>query len=194
MLVLLLIGSGCINTECTPGNLSVNETPATILYYKNGNLSIPINVLQIEVKDPGNFTANVTSVITILLGDQRTGVLLENGWNITSVSGVNDKHDPNRTHIEVEFRKEGLSFFIGVDENERRTLEGRCGAKQWVTDRISGPLPEDYHQWKWFDEGSLITYYVIDERNERVVMIYNKTTIFYLYPSYAIIDMTGILD
>ncbi len=26
---------------------------------------------------------------------------------------------------------------------------------------------------------------VIDRNNERVLMVYNKTTIFYLYPSYG---------
>lgn len=81
----------------------MNETPATILYYENANLSLPVNISQIEVLDPGNLTANVTSVITILLSDPRTGVLLENGWNITAVSGDTEDHDPNRTYAEVDF-------------------------------------------------------------------------------------------
>jgi len=38
------------------------------------------------------------------------------------------------------------------------------------------------------------TYHVFDERNKRLAMIYNDTTIFYLYPSYSIINMEGILD
>lgn len=183
MLALLVIGAGCTDTEGSPNNLPVDENPSVILYYENANLSIPIDVSQIEVRDPGNFTANITSVITTLLNDQRTGLLLENGWKIASVSAATDEHDPNRTYTDVEFEKEGLSFFIMVDEAANKTLEGRCGAKWWVTESISGPLPEDYHQWKYFDENSLITYFVIDQKNEREVMVYNKTTIFYLYPS-----------
>jgi len=37
-------------------------------------------------------------------------------------------------------------------------------------------------------------WHAFDARNERVVIIYNSTTIFYLYPSYSIINMEGILD
>jgi hypothetical protein len=191
VLILLVIGSGCIDTEDTPANLPANETPAIILYYESANFSVPVNVSQIEVRDPRNFTANLTAVITILLDDPRNGILLENGWNITSVAGVTDEHDPDRTYTEVEFEKEGLSFFIGVDEMANRTLEGRCGAGWWISGSISGPLPEDYHQ---ATDKSTVTTHVFDSKNERLAMIYNKTTIFYLYPSYAIINTEGLND
>jgi len=178
VLVLLLIGSGC--TKSTIGELSVNETPAMILYYENANMSLPVNISQIEVRDPGNFTANVTSVITILFSDPRTGVLLENGWNITAVSGDADDHDPNRTYAEVEFKKEGLSFYIVVDDKTGRTLEGRCGAEWWISGSISGPLPQDYHQ---ADDKSSGNVWVFDQKNRRVIMVYNQTTILFLSPS-----------
>ncbi|MFA5396309.1 MAG: hypothetical protein WC346_09910 [Methanogenium sp.] len=194
VLSLLVIGSGCTGFKDSPVNISANETPAIILHYENENISVPVNVSQIEVRDPYYFTKNITSVIAILFNDPRTGILLANGWNISSVVGATDEHDPNRTHTKVEFEKEGLSFFIGVDETANRTLEGRCGAKQWVTEPISGPLPEDYHQWKYYDEDSTMMYYVIDHKNERIVMLYNKTTIFFLYPSYATINFEGLND
>jgi hypothetical protein len=111
-----------------PGNESIVPTPAAILYYKTGNLSIPLNISQIKVQDPKNFTANVTSVIEVLLGDQRAKILFENAWNITSVRRATDEHDPNLPYADVEFQKEGLSFFIGVDEKESRTLRGYSGA------------------------------------------------------------------
>lgn len=194
VLFLLVIGSGCTDFKDSPENLPANETPAVILYYENGNFSVPVNVSQIEIQSPCNSTANITLVITILLDDPRTGILLENGWNITSVAVKTEECDPNMIYTEVEFEKEGLSFFIGVDEAANRTTEGRCGAKQWVTEPISGPLPEDYHQWKYYDEDSSMIYYVIDQKNERTVMLYNKTTIFYLYPSYSIINTEGLND
>ncbi len=182
VLVLLLIGSGCTDTKSTTGELLVNETPATILYYGNANMSLPVNVSQIEVRDPGNFTANVTSVITILLSDPRTGVLLENGWNITAVSEETDDYDPNRRYAEVEFKKEGLSFYIVVDDKTGRTLDGRCGAKWWISGSVSGPLPQDYHQ---ADDKLSGNVWVFDQKNRRVIMVYNQTTILFLYPSYG---------
>jgi hypothetical protein len=89
----------------------------------------------------------------------------------------------------VEFQKEGLSFYIGVDEREGRTAGGYCGAEVWIAEPVSGPRPGDYHQARDKMEG---WWHVFDARNERVVIIYNSTTIFYLYPSYSIINMEGI--
>lgn len=194
VLTLLLLGSGC--TESINRNSPVDEGPAVILRYESGNLSIPpIDTSQIEVIDPDNSTANVTPIVAILLDDQRTGILLENGWKITTASKKTDEHDPNLAYVDVEFEKEGLSFFIKVDETANRTLEGHSGgAKLWVTDRISGPRPEDYHQWKRFDENSSMIYTIFDHKTDRTVMIYNKTMIFYLYPSYATIDIEGLND
>ncbi len=191
MVVSLVIGSGCIDIESTAGNFMVNEGPAVILHYEDGNLSMPINVSQIEIRDPENFTANVTAVVAVLLGDRRTGVLLENGWNITTVWRAIDEHDPNRTFVDVEFQKEGLSFFIRVDDYDRKTLKGYCGAQWWISEPVSGSLPQDYHQ---ATDKSSRTVWVFDQKNSRVAMIYNQTTIFYLYPSYAIIDTDGLHD
>lgn len=172
----------------------MSETPAKILYYENANLSLPVNVSQIEVRDPGNFTANVTSVMTILLSDPRTGVLLENGWNITAVSEETDDFDPNRTYAEVEFKKDGLSFYIVVDDKTGRILEGRCGAKWWISGSISGALPQDYHQ---ADDKSSGNVWVFDQKNCRVIMVYNQTTILFLYPSYGLSilkEFSGVMN
>lgn len=187
--ILLAFGAGC--TDSVAVNASANATPAPILYYELGNFSFSLNISEIAVNDPENFTANATSVIEILLADQRTRILLENGWNITSARMASEEDDPNRTYAEVEFRKDGLSFFIGVDETAGRTLDGRCGAEWWVSTPVSGPLPEGYHQAM---DKSTKTYHVFDEKNKRMAMIYNDTTIFCLHPSYSIMDMTGILD
>ena len=185
MLVLLLVGSGCIDTESIAGNLSVNEIPATILYYENGNLSFPVDVSQIKVQDPGNFTVNVTSVITILLDDPRTGILLENGWAVTAISGAINDYDPNRTYADVEFEKDGLSFYILVDENERRTGDGYCSAEPMIYTgeftRLGHPIPR-YTQTKCKQDRMM---HVFDHQDERLIMIYNGTTFYYLYPSYG---------
>lgn len=185
MLVLLLIVSGCIDTENIAGNPLVNETPATILYCENGNLSFPVNVSQIEVQDPDNFTVNVTSLITILLDDQRTGILLENGWNITTVSAATDGHDPNWTYADVEFENDGLSFYILVDENERRTSDGYCSADPMIYTgeftHLGHPVPR-YTQTKYKLDHMM---HVYDHQDERLIMIYNSTTFYYLYPSYG---------
>ncbi|MDI6877619.1 MAG: hypothetical protein QMC96_12720 [Methanomicrobiales archaeon] len=189
--VILAMGSGCTDSRGIPDNTPENTSPAAILFYEQGNRSIPLNISAIEVQDPKNITANVTSVIEILLDDQRTGILLENGWNITSIRRATDEHDPTLTTVDVEFRNEGLSFFIVVDEVQWKTLEGYCGAPGWISGPVSGPLPEDYHQAM---EKSSRTVWVFDHYNNRVAMVYNQTTIFYLYPSYSIIDMEGAFD
>lgn len=187
--ILLVFGVGC--TDSVEVNASENTTPAPPLYYGQGNTSIILNLPEITVHDPGNFTGNVTAVLETLLADRRAGILLENGWNVTSVRMASEEDGPNRTYAEVEFRNDGLSFFIGVDETARRTLDGRCGAEWWLSTPVSGPMPEGYHQ---ATDMLTNTNHVFDERNKRVAMIYNDTTIFYLYPSYAIIDMEGILN
>ncbi len=131
-----------------------------------------------------SFDANVTEVIEIVLTDQRAGALLENGWNITSIRTGFEEEDPNQKHIDVEFRNDelSLSFFIEVDEQERHATTGRCSAPLWFGGPGRGPLPEDYHQTiKKFTN----RWYVFDHHNDRLVTVYNKTTIFYLYPSYG---------
>jgi len=182
LLIILLVGSGCMTPRTTPGNESMVPTPAPILYYNTGNISIPLDISQIEVLDPKNFTANVTSVLEVLLNDQRAKILFENAWNITSVRRATDEHIPNQTFIDVEFQKEGLSFFIGIDDQNRRTLRGYSGAPSWYATPISGPHPKPYYQSEALRGSN--TMIVYDNRHEKsvVIMIYNKTTIFYLLP------------
>jgi len=158
-------------------NTTETVTPAPILHYEQGNTSIPINASEIPVRD---FDANVTEVIEILLADQRAGALLEGGWKITSVR-IGFDYDL-RTHVDVEFRSDepSPSFFIEVDEREGHTGWGRCNVPRWLGGPFAGPYPEDYHQNRTFYHT-----YVFDHHNERVTMVYNDTTISYLYPSYG---------
>ncbi|MFY9170607.1 MAG: hypothetical protein WBJ06_05265 [Candidatus Methanoculleus thermohydrogenotrophicum] len=79
-LLLLAFGAGC--TDFGAPDTSKNTTPAPLLHYERGNVSIPINTSEIPV---GSFDASVTEVIEILLADQRAGILLENGWKIASI-------------------------------------------------------------------------------------------------------------
>jgi len=223
VLMILLASCGCIDTQSpveddgmqngTAEGLPVNSsfTPTSAA---TGGTKIPVDLSQIEVRGGPNFSPNVTLISSILQDDPRTGILIENGWiitsineplqswdiadpvrleewNATSTNEMNDKKDLARGSATVEFQKERLSFYIGVDEQEGRTAGGYCGAEVWVAEPVSGPHPGDYHQAKDKMEG---WWHVFDARNERVVIIYNSTTIFYLYPSYSIINMEGILD
>lgn len=177
-LLLLAFGAGCIDFP------EMNATSTPILHYEQGNTSILINVSEIPVR---TFDVNATEVIEILLADQRAGILLEGGWNITSLRTGFEEEDPNREHIDVEFRNDelSLSFFIEVDEREERATRGRCsaivwGGRPWPDSK--GPRPEDYYQSR---PPLTDRFSVVDCQNERIVMVYNKTTIFYLYPSYG---------
>lgn len=181
-LLLLALGAGCIDF---PGaNATETVTPAPVLHYERGDVSIPINVSEIPVR---TFDVNATEVIEIVLADQRAGILLEGGWQITSIRTGFEGEDPNREHIDVEFRNDelSLSFFIEVDEREKRATRGRCspivwGGRPWPDSK--GPRPEDYYQSR---PPLTDRFSVVDCQNERIVMVYNKTTIFYLYPSYG---------
>lgn len=181
-LLLLALGAGCIDSwdNDTPETV----TPAPILHYERGGVSIPINVSEIPVK---RFDVNATEVIGIVLADQRAGILLEGGWKIASIRTGFEEADPNREHIDVEFRNDelSLSFFIEVDELERQTGRGRCSATIWRGHPwTSEPFPEeeDYHQAVNPYMGLFV---VVDHHNEKVMMVYNDMTIFYLYPSYG---------
>ncbi|NQS77960.1 MAG: hypothetical protein HQQ74_04515 [Methanoculleus bourgensis] len=180
-LLLLAFGAGC--TDSPETNATENVTPSPVFIYERGNISIPINTSEIPVR---RFDANVTEVLEILLADQRAAVLLENGWKIASVRTGFEKFrsvDPARTYVDVEFRNDelSLSFFIEVDELERQAGKGRCNVPYWEGP-YEGPRPDDYH--KAMREGT-DRWYVYDHHNERVAMVYNETTIFYLYPSYG---------
>ncbi|MCK8518665.1 hypothetical protein [Methanoculleus sp. 7T] len=174
-LLLLAFGAGC--TDAPETNATENVTPAPVFIYERGNVSIPINTSEIPVR---SFDANTTEVIEILLADQRAGVLLENGWKIASVRTGFAKLrsvDPARTYVDVEFRRDepSPSFFIEVDE-QRRAGRGYCNVPEWEGG------PEDYHQ-NWTYQFSAFS--VFDHHNERLLMVYNETAIFYLYPSYG---------
>ncbi|MDK2890682.1 MAG: hypothetical protein PWR21_1314 [Methanoculleus sp.] len=196
----LLASCGCLDTRDAVGyddmqngtaeGLPINGscTPASAA---NGGTETPVDLSQIEIRGGPDFSPNVTLISSILQNDPRTGLLIENGWNITSINEKNDEKDRDQSYADVEFRKDGLSFYIGVDEQEGHTTGGYCDAEVWVAEPVSGPRPGNYHQAKDKMER---WWHVFDDRNERVVMIYNSTTIFYLYPSYSIIDMEGILD
>jgi hypothetical protein len=181
-LLLLALGAGCIDF---PGaNATENATSPPVLHYERENVSIPINTSEIPVR---TFDVNATEVIEIVLADQRAGILLEGGWQITSIRTGFEGEDPNREHIDVEFRNDelSLSFFIEVDEWERQTGRGRCSATIWRGHPwTSEPFPEeeDYHQAVNPYMGLFV---VVDHHNERVIMAYDDTTIFYLYPSYG---------
>ncbi|MCK9277254.1 MAG: hypothetical protein M0P22_04100 [Methanoculleus sp.] len=183
-LLLLAFGAGC--TDSPETNATENVTPAPVFIYERGNISIPINTSEIPVR---SFTPNVTEVIEILLADQRSGILLENGWKIASVRTGFEKFrsvDPARTYVDVEFRSDepSPSFFIEVDEQERRAGRGYCNVPEWGGGPYAGPYPEDYHQ-NWTSTNQFSAFSVFDHHNDRLVMAYNKTTIFYLYPSYG---------
>ena len=181
-LLLLAFGAGC--TDAPETNATENVTPAPVFIYERGNISIPINTSEIPVR---SFDANTTEVIEILLADQRSGILLENGWKIASVRTGFAKLrsvDPARTYVDVEFRRDepSPSFFIEVDE-QRRAGRGHCNVPEWEGPS-DGPYPEDYHQ-NWTSTNQFSAFSVFDHHNERLIMIYNETTIFYLYPSYG---------
>jgi hypothetical protein len=180
-LVFLVFGVGCVDSWGT--DTPENATIPPILHYERGNVSISVNTSEIPVR---RFDVNVTEVIEIVLTDRRAGVLLENGWNITSVRAGFAEEDPNREHIDVEFQSDELplSFFIEVEEEEKQTGKGRCNATIWggrPWPESTGPCPDYYQAANLY----MNRFEVIDRNNERVLMVYNKTTIFYLYPSYG---------
>lgn len=184
MLLLLAFVPGC--TDFGAPDTSKNATPSPVLHYEQGNISIPINTAEIPVK---TFDVNVTEIIEIVLTDQRAGILLKGGWNITSIRTGFEEEDPNREHIDVEFRNDelSLSFFIEVDERERQTGRGRCNATIWggrPWPDSTGPLPEEVDYYQAINP-YMNLFEVIDRHNERVMMVYNKTMIFYLHPSYG---------
>ena len=199
VLMILLASCGCIDTQRPVEDDGMNDsmdgllmngsfTPASVA---TGGTGIPVDLSQVEIRGGPNFSPNVTLISSILQNDPRTGILIENGWNITSINEMNDEKDRARGSATVEFQKEGLSFYIVISEQEGHTTGGYCGAEIWIAEPVSGPRPGDYHQARDKLEG---WWHVFDDRNERVIMIYNDTTIFYLYPSYSIIDIEGILD
>ncbi|MDD4253836.1 MAG: hypothetical protein PHP59_00470 [Methanofollis sp.] len=180
ILIVLLVCSGCTSTP-PPTEVPVNETPTLPVLYHN---NVAIDLAGIEINDPELFTANLTSTITTVLPDSRAGLLLDHGWSITSVRQEFDEEVLERPYVLVEFMKNGLSFYIMVDEEEGRVIGGYCGAEVWVAGPISGPLPKDYSQAL---DKSTRRMYVFDHRNggwDGDVMIYDQNGIYYLNPDF----------
>ena len=95
VLMILLASCGCIDTQSpveddsmqngTAEGLPVNSsfTPTSAA---TGGTKIPVDLSQIEIRGGPNFSPNVTLISSILQNDPRTGILIENGWDITSIN------------------------------------------------------------------------------------------------------------
>lgn len=195
LFLIFLITTGCINYSNNPENIQVNETDSVTFYYNNDSSSISVNLSAIEVDNIEDSPAKITSIINIALDDPRAGILLEKGWTIASVSGPVNENMADKSSAELEFRKDQLSFYLGIDEQSMTATRGFSDAVGWISEPVSGPLPLGYHKAK--DKGTNRWYVFNIQSNSSdstVAMIYNDTTIFYLYPSYSIIDTEGMYD
>lgn len=195
--VIFVFTAVLVTTGCTgePGSVQASETGPVTFYYNNASSSISLNLSAIEVSDIENSPTKIESIIDIALDDPRAGVLLENGWNIASVSGPVNEDMTDKISAELEFNKDQLSFYLSIDEQSMTAARGYSDAVGWISEPVSGPLPLGYHKVK--DKGTN-RWYVFNIKsnssNSTVAMIYNDTTIFYLYPSYSIIDTEGLYD
>jgi hypothetical protein len=178
-LIVLLVCSGCTSTN-PPTEAPVIETPTLPVLHHN---DVAVDLAGIEVREPELFTANLTSTITTVLPDSRAGLLLDHGWNITSVRQEFDEEVLDRPYVRVEFMKNNLSFYFLVDEEKDQIIRGYCGAKVWVAGPISGPLPKDYSQA--LDKHTR-QWWVFDHRDESVgmVMAYDKSGIYRFNPDF----------
>ena len=192
---MFLITTGCINYSNNPEKIQVDEIDSVTFYYNNGSSSISVNLSAIEVNNIEDSPTKIISIINIALDDPRAGILLENGWTIASVSGPVNEDMTDKSSTELEFRRNDLSYYIVVDEQSMTATRGYSDAVGWISEPVSGPLPLGYHKAK--DKGTN-RWYVFNIKgnssNSTVAMIYNDTTIFYLYPSYSIIDTEGLYD
>jgi len=186
-LILLVFGAGC--TDSVEVNASENTTPAPVLYYEQENTSITLNLSEVTVDVPGNFTANVTMVLETLLADQRPGFCLRTGGTLPRFGWPRMRMTRTGRMSKWSSGTMDCRSSSGSTKRPAGRSTGVAGRVVALDTRI-GALPEGYHQ---ATDKSTKTYHVFDERNKRVAMIYNDTTIFYLYPSYSIINMEGIL-
>jgi len=180
VLFILLFSAGCTTTP-QPEEVPVNVTPTLPVLHRG---TIAVNLSEIEVLDSRNFTGNLTSAVAMVLAGQRGGLLLDNGWNITSVQQEYDEKVLNRPYVLVELENNGLSFYILVDDLDKQILDGYSGAKPWLSSSVSGPLPKDYS--RSFDKATR-RWYVFDNRpgsDREYVMIYNRTGIYNLDPDF----------
>lgn len=178
LLVAVLTFAGCTTTS-PPEETPVNETPTLPVLHHGENA---IDLSEIEIKDPELFTANLTSTISTVLQDARATLLLDHGWNITSVRQEFDEEVLDHPYVEVEFMKNDLSFYFWVDMEEEKVFRGYCGAEGWISSK--DPLPKDYH--KALDKHTR-RWYVFDDRKGILrgeVMIYDGDTIYYLDPEF----------
>ncbi|MDD4253835.1 MAG: hypothetical protein PHP59_00465 [Methanofollis sp.] len=178
-LITLIACSGCTSTP-PPTAVPVNETPTLPVLHHN---DVAVDLSAIEINDPELFTANLTSTVSTVLPDSRAGLLLDHGWNITSVRQEFNDEVLDRPYVRVEFMKNNLSFYFLVDEEKDQIIRGYCGAKVWVAGPISGPLPKDYSQA--FDKHTR-QWWVFDHRDESVgmVMAYDKNGIYRFNPDF----------
>lgn len=89
VLMVLLASCGCIDTRGgddvqngTTDELPVNGSliPAPV------NTGVSIDLSEVEVRGGPDFSPNFTLIASILQNDLRTRLLIENGWNITSIT------------------------------------------------------------------------------------------------------------
>jgi hypothetical protein len=95
VLMILLASCGCIDTQSPVEDDGMQNGTAEGLPVKSsftptsaatGGTKIPVDLSQIEVRGGPNFSPNVTLISSILQDDPRTGILIENGWIITSIN------------------------------------------------------------------------------------------------------------
>lgn len=179
LVLVLVVCSGCTSTN-PPAETTPNETPTLPVLYHN---NVAIDLSAIEIKDPELFTANLTSTISTVLPDSRAGLLLDHGWNITSVRQEFDDEVLDRPYVRVAFMKNNLSFYFLVDEDKDQIIRGYCGAKNRVAGPISGPLPKDSSQAIDKATGQV---WVFDHRENSVgiVMTYDNNVIYELNPDF----------
>ncbi|ADN35229.1 conserved hypothetical protein [Methanolacinia petrolearia DSM 11571] len=197
--VLLIVMAICLYfagpVPDNPDNFQANERGSVTFYYNNGGSQISLDLSALKVDDPETISTNLSTILGVALNDLRSGILLENGWIIASVSEYDNEDSNDGKSVELEFRKDALSFYIVVNEQSRTATKGYCDAITWISEPISGPLPEGYHKAKDKLTG---WWYVFDiqnnSSNSTVVMIYNDTAILYLYPSYSVINTEGLYD
>ncbi|WP_048150147.1 hypothetical protein [Methanolacinia paynteri] len=193
--LVLVISAGCIGSSDDHEDIPVNETSYITFSYNNGSSQISVDISAIDKTGMKNSSVDPILVIDAALDDSRAGILLEDGWNIVSVSKVVDEAGNDTKFGELEFRKDNLSFYIVIDEQDMTVARGYSDAVSWISGPVSGPLPEGFHKAKDKIEG---WWYVFDiqenSSDSKIAMIYNDTNILYLYPSYSVINTEGIYD
>ena len=191
----LVIAAGCVGSPADHEDIQEDETSFITFSYNNGSSQISVDISAIDRTGMENSSVDPFPVIDTALDDSCAGILLENGWEMVSVSKVVDEGGNDTKLAELEFRKDNLSFYIVIDEHDMTVVRGYSDVISWISEPVSGPLPEGFHKAKDKIEG---WWYVFDiqknSSDSKIAMIYNDTNILYLYPSYSIINTEGIYD